>query len=218
MGILSLIRLKGVCLGARSSGFMFYIIGSIGRLTCSFGFQERELWFPCYLSISSCPRGKNGFLSICRFILFVNIPEILTSMGDWNVTFIDWKSQGKKILFLGDKRRMRLWCMALWFVTTFYIEASIYLTYCILMFLIICLTHLIHLWPAFLQTVHLIHAWFLLATASLTVLFKYIIGNPDEPSAEEGIREKVLCFVRDKVRHFPMLSLISSFFPDIAEY
>ncbi|KAE9456385.1 hypothetical protein C3L33_11711, partial [Rhododendron williamsianum] len=38
--------------------------------------------------------------------------------------------------------------------------------------------------------------------ASLTVLFKYIIGNPDEPSAEEGIREKVLCFVRDKV--FPL--------------
>ncbi|XP_058211121.1 apoptosis inhibitor 5-like protein API5 [Rhododendron vialii] len=37
---------------------------------------------------------------------------------------------------------------------------------------------------------------------SLTVLFKYVIGNPDEPSAEEGIREKVLFFIRDKV--FPL--------------
>ncbi|GFZ12415.1 apoptosis inhibitory protein 5 [Actinidia rufa] len=37
--------------------------------------------------------------------------------------------------------------------------------------------------------------------ASLTVLFKYI-GNPDEPSIEESIREKVLCFIRDKV--FPL--------------
>ncbi|XP_057466290.1 apoptosis inhibitor 5-like protein API5 [Actinidia eriantha] len=36
---------------------------------------------------------------------------------------------------------------------------------------------------------------------SLTVLFKYI-GNPDEPSIEESIREKVLCFIRDKV--FPL--------------
>ena len=35
--------------------------------------------------------------------------------------------------------------------------------------------------------------------ASLTALFKHI-GSVDEPTTDEVIREKVLSFIRDKVR------------------
>lgn len=40
---------------------------------------------------------------------------------------------------------------------------------------------------------------FLVHVASLTGLFKHI-GCVDEPSSDETIREKVLSFIRDKVR------------------
>lgn len=37
------------------------------------------------------------------------------------------------------------------------------------------------------------------ATASITVLFKHV-GSAEEPGSDETIREKVLCFIRDKVK------------------
>lgn len=43
------------------------------------------------------------------------------------------------------------------------------------------------------------------AVASLTSLFKHI-GSSEEPCTDEIIREKVLCFVRDKVRQLTIFS------------
>lgn len=46
----------------------------------------------------------------------------------------------------------------------------------------------------------LLISWYVCAVAaSLTALFKHI-GSVDEPTTDEVIREKVLSFIRDKVR------------------
>lgn len=41
--------------------------------------------------------------------------------------------------------------------------------------------------------------------ASLTALFKHIRGSDEEPNTDDVIREKVLNFVRDKVRNHVLL-------------
>jgi hypothetical protein len=51
----------------------------------------------------------------------------------------------------------------------------------------------------------------LVDVASLTALFKHI-GSVDEPSTDETIREKVLSFIRDKVRR-PAHVMPISFYP-----
>jgi hypothetical protein len=50
----------------------------------------------------------------------------------------------------------------------------------------------------------------LVDAASLTALFKHI-GSVDEPSTDEIIREKVLSFIRDKVRRLACVVPIASF-------
>lgn len=50
----------------------------------------------------------------------------------------------------------------------------------------------------------------LVDAASLTALFKHI-GSVDEPSTDEVIREKVLSFIRDKVRRLTCVVPIASF-------
>lgn len=52
---------------------------------------------------------------------------------------------------------------------------------------------------------------FLVHVASLTGLFKHI-GCVDEPSSDETIREKVLSFIRDKVRR-PVLVMPCNCYP-----
>lgn len=62
----------------------------------------------------------------------------------------------------------------------------------------------VHNWCGYV--LQILKLWSIFVAASLTALFKHI-GSTDDRTAEdlnawETIREKVLCFIRDKVSYF----------------
>lgn len=54
--------------------------------------------------------------------------------------------------------------------------------------------HMVYVWDSLLY--FCVHVY---VAASITVLFKHV-GSAEEPGSDESIREKVIHFIRDKVR------------------